>query len=361
MEPYVRRSARIQGSGPARGEANAAAAAEQQFVEVQDGAAAGEAAEILPESPRRAMPAMGALPAASGVADGAGDAAYEESQFFDEDMNDEQLNAFVTFGSSALKPERLTEPTSYDDAMAGPRAKQWTEAINAENDALIERKVYRKVDEAPVRKAGIRPINSKIVWKYKYDQNGVLVREKVRIVAQGFTQEEGVNLFETFAAVANAVTVRVFVALVAGNKMLWAHIDVATAFLYSPMEETVYLRPPKPLYKPGKLWILLKHLYGLGGASRAWWVLFTQALLEFGLEAVTADNCFFAMRKNGRLLMVLIYVDDVACGADDTNDLKALKKFLKTKFKITEADGLEWFLSVHYARDNLNSTITATQ
>ena len=119
-------------------------------------------------------------------------------------------------------------------------------AVYAEHDALKERQVFRIVSRRAVHAAGIKPIGSRLVLHTKYNKYSKRIKEKARIVAKGYTQEEGINLFETYADVAGAATVCLFVAVATGNNLLWGHIDVSTAFLYSPMEETVYLEPPEP-------------------------------------------------------------------------------------------------------------------
>ncbi|GJV06731.1 putative ribonuclease H-like domain-containing protein [Tanacetum coccineum] len=102
---------------------------------------------------------------------------------------------------------------------------------------------------------------------------GVLVRNKARLVAQGYTQEEGIDYDEVFAPVARIEAIRLFLAYASFMGFIVYQMDVKSAFLYGTIEEEVYVcQPPgfeDPQF-PDKVYKVEKALYGLHQAPRAW-------------------------------------------------------------------------------------------
>ena len=115
---------------------------------------------------------------------------------------------------------------------------------------------------------GVTPITSKPVFQIKHDHNGKVERYKLRIVARGFTQHEGVDYQEVFAPVANLESVRIIVSLAAKYDLELDQMDVSTAYLNGELEEELYMSPPDGVpIQPGYCWHLKHSLYGLKQAG----------------------------------------------------------------------------------------------
>nr|GEZ44811.1 hypothetical protein [Tanacetum cinerariifolium] len=118
---------------------------------------------------------------------------------------------------------------------------------------------------------GKRAIGTKWVYKNKKDERGIVIRNKARLVAQGHTQEEGIDYEEVFAPVARIEAIRLFLAYASFMGFLMYQMDVKSAFLYGTIEEEVYVcQPPgfeDPEY-PDKIYKVVKALYGLYQAPR---------------------------------------------------------------------------------------------
>ncbi|GJU10153.1 putative ribonuclease H-like domain-containing protein [Tanacetum coccineum] len=117
----------------------------------------------------------------------------------------------------------------------------------------------------------------KWVYRNKKDERGVVVRNKARLVAQGHRQEEGnETMFEVFAPVARLEAIRIFLAFASFMGFIVYSMDVKSAFLYGKIDEEVYVSQPPgfqdPKY-PKKVYKVVKALYGLHQAPRAWFVL----------------------------------------------------------------------------------------
>nr|GEX99249.1 copia protein [Tanacetum cinerariifolium] len=88
---------------------------------------------------------------------------------------------------------------------------------------------------------GKRAIGTKWVFRNKKDERGILVRNKARLVAQGHTQEEGIDYEEVFAPVARIESIRLFLAYASFMGFTVYQMDVKSAFLYGTIEEKVYV------------------------------------------------------------------------------------------------------------------------
>ncbi|GJZ26672.1 putative ribonuclease H-like domain-containing protein, partial [Tanacetum coccineum] len=120
---------------------------------------------------------------------------------------------------------------------------------------------------------GKRAIRTKWVYMNKKDERGIVVRNKARLVAQGYTQEEGIDYDEVFALVARIEAIRLFLAYASFKDFIVYQMDVKSAFLYDKIEEEVYVCQPsgfEDLEFPDRVYKVEKALYGLHQAPRAW-------------------------------------------------------------------------------------------
>ncbi|GJR22735.1 ribonuclease H-like domain, reverse transcriptase, RNA-dependent DNA polymerase [Tanacetum coccineum] len=109
--------------------------------------------------------------------------------------------------------------------------------------------------------------------KTKKDANGNIIKRKARLVAKGYIQQHGIDFEEVFAPVARMETIRLLLAIAANNKWEVHHLDVKSAFLHGDLKEEVYVTQPEGFVKRqdnGKVYRLIKALYGLRQAPRAW-------------------------------------------------------------------------------------------
>ncbi|GJV19203.1 ribonuclease H-like domain-containing protein [Tanacetum coccineum] len=128
------------------------------------------------------------------------------------------------------------------------------------------------------------------------DERGIVVRNKARLVAQGYTQEEGINYDEVFAPVARIEAIRLFLAYASFMGFIMYQMDVKSAFLYGTIEEEVYVcQPPgfeDPQF-PDKVYKVEKALYGLHQAPRAWYETLSTYLIENGFRRGTINKTLF--------------------------------------------------------------------
>ncbi|GJT83709.1 putative ribonuclease H-like domain-containing protein [Tanacetum coccineum] len=164
-------------------------------------------------------------------------------------------------------------------------------------------KVWRLVDLPK----GKHAIETKWVYRNKKDERGIVVRNKARLVAQGYTQEEGIDYDEVFAPVARIEAIRLFLAYASFMGFIVYQMDVKSAFLYGTIEEEVYVcQPPgfeDPQF-PNKVYKVDKALYGLHQAPRAWYETLSTYLIENGFRRGIIDKTLFIKKDKGDIQLV---------------------------------------------------------
>ena len=130
---------------------------------------------------------------------------------------------------------------------------------------------------------GHTAISCSVVVRVKRGPDGEVQSYRVRIVAGGHKQMEGVNYMETFSAAAKMPMVQVVLANAADQDWEVEHVDVKSAYLNAPLREGIYMKPPRGVLKPGqeeKVLKLLKGLYGLKQAGRGWYMEMSKVLIN---------------------------------------------------------------------------------
>ncbi|GJT75520.1 putative ribonuclease H-like domain-containing protein [Tanacetum coccineum] len=154
--------------------------------------------------------------------------------------------------------------------------------IEAMQEELLQFKLQKVWTLVDLPK-GKRAIGTKWVYRNKKDERGIVVRNKARLVAQGYTQEEGIDYDEVFAPVARIEAIRLFLAYASFMGLIVYQMDVKSAFLYGTIKEEVYVcQPPgfeDPQF-PDKVYKVEKALYGLHQAPKAWYETLSTYLLE---------------------------------------------------------------------------------
>ncbi|GJR76080.1 putative ribonuclease H-like domain-containing protein [Tanacetum coccineum] len=178
-------------------------------------------------------------------------------------------------------------------------------------------KVWILVDLPKGRKA----IRTKWVYRNKKDERGIVIRNKARLVAQGHTQEEGIDYDEVFALVARIEAIRIFLAYASFKDFVVYQMDVKSSFLYGNIEEEVYvcqLPGFEDLDFPNIVYKVEKALYGLHQAPRAW--------------------------DKSDILLVQVYVDDIIFGSTMKEMCHEFEMMMHKKFPMSSMGELTFFL-----------------
>ncbi|GKD94228.1 putative ribonuclease H-like domain-containing protein [Tanacetum coccineum] len=152
----------------------------------------------------------------------------------------------------------------------------------------------------------------------KLDKRGIMIRNKARLVAQGYTQEERINYDEVFAPIARIEAIRLFSAYASFKDFVVYKMDVKSDFIYGKIEEEVYVCQPPGFEDPNfpdKVYKVEKAFYGLHQAPRAWYETLSTYLLNNEFHKGKIEKTLFIKRVKCDILLIQVYVDDIIFGS----------------------------------------------
>jgi len=179
-------------------------------------------------------------------------------------------------------------------------------------------------------------IGTKWVFKNKLDEDGIVTRNKSRLVAKGYSQ--GIDYDETYALVARLEAIRMFLAFAAHSDFKVYQIDVKSAFLNGELEEEVYVEQPPGFEDPNLVdfvYLLFKALYGLKQAPRTWYDTLSVFLLENGFTRGVIDKTLFHKMHKSDMILVQVYVDDIIFGSTNDDLCKRFSKLMQSKYEMS--------------------------
>ena len=236
------------------------------------------------------------------------------------------------------------EPTNFENAWNHDdmfQREQWRTAINKEFKTMYEHEVWNIVERRDIP-AGRKTIKCR--WIFEIKRSGVF---RARLVACGYSQVAGVDFTESFSPVMNDVTMRLMITAKIVNHYTSRIVDIERAFLHGVLEEheKVYMNCPEGLdHNDGQAVVLIKTIYGLVQASRAYFLLMVKTLKGFGFEQSLADPCLFTRIDNDGTVHCGVYVDDIYIVRDDKAVHQAIVD-IKSRFNITIEESLADYLS----------------
>ncbi|GJU13793.1 putative ribonuclease H-like domain-containing protein [Tanacetum coccineum] len=196
------------------------------------------------------------------------------------------------------------EPTSIAKALSD---SSWVEAMQEELLQFKLQQVWILVD-LPI---GKRAIGTKWVFRNKKDERGIVIRNKASFLVY--------------------------------------QMDVKSAFLYVTIKEEVYVTQPPGLKdpdNPDKVYKVVKALYGLHKAPRAWYETLANYLLGNGFKRGKIDQALFIKKQKGDILLVQVYVDDIIFGSTNKELCTGFEKLMKDKFQMSSMGELTFFLGL---------------
>ena len=238
----------------------------------------------------------------------------------------------------------ITEPTKVDEAFLEP---EWIQAMQEELHQFELNNVWELVKRPDPRKHNI--IGTKWIYRNKQDENGLVVRNKARLVAQGYTQVEGIDFDETFAPVARLEAIRILLAYANHHDITLYQMDVKSAFLNGKLEEEVYVAQPPGFEdpkNPDKVFRLNKALYGLKQAPRAWYDTLKEFLMKKGFKPGSLDPTLFTKSYDGELFVCQIYVDDIIFGCTDQRYSDEFAYMMSEEYQMSMMGELKFFLGL---------------
>ncbi|CAI7841495.1 unnamed protein product, partial [Closterium sp. NIES-53] len=188
---------------------------------------------------------------------------------------------------------------------------------------------------------------------------------KTRYVARGFSQRQGVEVFQTFSPTPKMTSLRVLLHIAAQRDYELHSLDFSTAFLQGSVHEEIWLRSPPGFtgsFPAGTQWSLQWPVYGLRQAPRQWHNTLRMTPAALGFAPSTADPSLF-LRTHTTLLpfYVLVYIDNLVFATTDTEALAHVKSELHKRHTCTDLGELTSYLGLWITQDRAERTITLTQ
>uniref|UniRef100_A0A2N9I6E8 CCHC-type domain-containing protein n=1 Tax=Fagus sylvatica TaxID=28930 RepID=A0A2N9I6E8_FAGSY len=243
--------------------------------------------------------------------------SYQVNVYLVEGNREKVLNKFSFVGNIEK------DPNTYNEVMASRDAAFWREAVNDEMDSILSKNTWVLVDLPP----GSNTIGCKWVFRRKYRTDGSIQTFKIRLVAKGFRQREGIDYFDTYAPVARITSIRVLIALASIYKLVVHQMDVKTAFLNWNLDEEVYMDQPEGFVLPGN-----------------------ERKVSNGFKHNGADKCVYSKFTAEYGVIVCLYVDDMLIFGTNMLGVCETKKYLASMFKMKDFNEADTILGIKVKR-----------
>ncbi|KAH9769617.1 hypothetical protein KPL71_012080 [Citrus sinensis] len=201
----------------------------------------------------------------------------------------------------------------------------------------------------------------------KKNNTWVLVQRPAekRLVAKGFTQNEGIDFNEVFSPVVKHSSIRIILAITTFFDLELDQMDVKTAFLHGNLEEEILMAQPEGFVEEGTedmVCLLKKSLYGLKQSPRQWYLRFDEFMLSHDFNRSEYDNCvYFRKLNSGDQISLLLYVDDMLIACKHKEEIKKLKAELMAVFEMKDLGPAAKILGMQIKRDRHAKTLFLTQ
>nr|GEX83055.1 retrotransposon protein, putative, unclassified [Tanacetum cinerariifolium] len=253
----------------------------------------------------------------------------------------------ISLSSSALQSHSLhqgvtAEPNYMEDHTFAP----------VDNNPFVN--VFAPEPHSKASSSGDISSTESPYWIYtvKLDEYGVVLKNKARLVAKAYRQEEGINFEESFASVARIEAIRIFIANATSRNMTIYQMDVKTAFLNGELKEEVYVSQPEGFVDPDHpthVYRLKKALYGLKQAPRTWYDMLSRFLLDNKFSKGAVDPTLFTHKTGKHILLVQIYVDDIIFDSTDPKACDMFSNEMSSKIQMSMMGQMSFFLDADHA------------
>nr|GEY56057.1 retrovirus-related Pol polyprotein from transposon TNT 1-94 [Tanacetum cinerariifolium] len=236
----------------------------------------------------------------------------------------------------------IIKPKNVNEAL---RDESWIVTMQEELNQFIANDVWELVPQP----RNLTIIETKWVFRNKLDKNGVVSRNKVRLVAQGYIKKEGIDYDETYAFVARLESIRILLAYACTLDFKLFQMDVKSAFLNGFINEEVYVAQPLGFIdfeKPDHVYKLKKALYDLKQAPKDWYDRLKSFLIKHEYKMGMVDNTLFTKKKSSNLMIVQIYVDDIIFGSTCQDMCDEFSKIMLDEFKMSMMGELIFFFGL---------------
>ena len=254
-------------------------------------------------------------------------------------------------------------PRNYTEAMESVGAEKWLIAMNLEMDGLHQNNVLQLCDK-PLHK---RALGTQWVLATKLNSNGTIDKYKARLVVRGDQQCPGID-YDTnniYAPVVGIISLRMVLTIVCILDYELYQMDVTQAFPNADVNEEIYIRQPQGYDDgTGRVYRLLKALYGIVQAPFLWNQLLDAFMVSCGWVACISDPCVYTfVSQTGNIMLFCAYVDDClgACASVDIAEYNCFKVLFMNRFRTKDLGECQWILKMELKRNRKARTLFLSQ
>ncbi|GKC16641.1 retrovirus-related pol polyprotein from transposon TNT 1-94 [Tanacetum coccineum] len=258
--------------------------------------------------------------------------SLEYFKVFENIRVEESLN--VKFDGS---PPLKTPPLEDDDVLENENIERQEKDLEIKENEPLNKEIPN------IKEFKDHPLETVI------DENGIVSRNKARLVAQGYNQQEGIDFDETYAPVARLESIRILLAYACAHDFKLYQMDVKSAFLNGFINEEVFVAQPPGFIdfeKPNHVFKLKKALYGLKQAPKAWYDRLKAFLINHNYTMGLVDNTLFTKKRKSHIIIVQIYVDDIIFGSTCQDLCNDFSKIMHDEFEMSMMGELNFFLGL---------------
>ncbi|KLP21267.1 Uncharacterized protein LW94_13101 [Fusarium fujikuroi] len=272
----------------------------------------------------------------------------------------------------ATQSHEFPDPPTLDAALKQPDGKLWWDATIDELINLFEKDAIRFVNKAELPK-GYRLLTTKWVTRYKRDEYGQIIKRKMRLVARGFQQKEGIDFDETFSSTVRPASWRIIICISVQEEKDLSQADVVAAYLNSSLDKLIYVKQFPMLAEfmkspRGKAWaeklgwfedaviLLNKALYGLKQSGRQWQLKFNKEMGDIGFKQLKTDTSVYIRKEKDQV--VATYVDDVLSLTDSKKRTDELHDSMENTLELKKGGFPSHFLGVAIRKTDTGISIS---
>jgi len=268
--------------------------------------------------------------------------SHPEDQIIGNKENPRRTRSYFRQEESMIGLLLIIETTTVDEALSDDG---WTVAMQEELNQFQRNNLWDLVPKPQQKNI----IGTKWVFRNKLNEQCEVVRNKARLVAQGYNQQEGIDYTKIFAPVARLEAIRLLLTYAVNHGIILYQMDVKSSFLNGVILEEVFVKQPPgfdDLKHPDHVYKLKKSLYGLKQAPRAWYDRLSNFLIKNDFKRGQVDTTLFRRTLEKDILVMQIYVDDIIFGSTNASLCKEISKLMQDEFEMSMMGELKFFLGI---------------
>ena len=259
----------------------------------------------------------------------------------------------------AVTTSGVSAPRSYRQAQLAADNMEWQGAMEQELRGFTKHQVYQELERSQLP-PGAEILRFMWLYNVKLDDQGRLMKRKARAVVLG-NQQSDTSVGDTFSGVVKLDAFRTILSVAAAEGLELFQLDVEQAFLHGTLPEPVFVWPPEGASTSGKVWKLVKSVYGLRQAPKIFNDFLNAVLIEMGYKRLRSDECVYVLRQGKELSIVGLHVDDLLVAVSKRELFEALKAGLRKVVEIKDLGHTKTCLGLQINQDVNTGNVTVRQ